>query len=93
MLVQGNDFHNNVIGVRYIGNGGSSINTDLGGGALGSLGGNNFRGFTATGTANSAAMVLAGVGTGAVLTARSNMFATPATASNVVFRREPVAST
>ncbi len=85
VLVQGNDFHNNSIGVSYTGNGGSSITTDLGGGSLGSLGGNNFRGFTTKGNATSAAIVLSGVGSGAVLTAHSNMFVNPATASNVVF--------
>ncbi len=84
VLVQGNDFHNNLIGVNYVGNGGSSITTDLGGGALGSLGGNNFRGFTGRATATSGAIVLSGVGSGAVLTAHSNMFANPATASTAV---------
>ena len=85
VLVQGNDFHNNSIGISYTGNGGSSITTDVGGGALGSLGGNNFRGFTSPGTASAGAIVLAGAGAGATLSARSNMFATPAKASSVVF--------
>jgi hypothetical protein len=74
VLVQGNDFHNNAIGVLYIGSGGSSISSDLGGGILNSLGGNNFRSFTSAGNANAAAIVLEDVGAGATLSARDNMF-------------------
>jgi hypothetical protein len=85
VLVQGNDFHSNIIGVNYTGNGGKSLTTDLGGGALGSLGGNNFRGFTNRGTGGSAAVVLQGVGAGAVLSARENLFQNGITPANVVF--------
>ena len=85
VTVQGNDFHNNAIGVSYTGNGGSTITTDLGGGTLGSLGGNDFRGFTTSGSLTNAAIVLQGVGTGAVLTAHSNSFAPTVTPPKVVF--------
>jgi hypothetical protein len=44
-LVQGNDFHNNMVGVVINGDGIANGDVDLGGGPLGSLGGNNFRGF------------------------------------------------
>jgi hypothetical protein len=85
VLVQGNNFHNDLIGVSYTGNKGSSLTTDLGGGLLGSLGGNDFRGYTNHGTAAAAAIVLQGVDTSAVLTARSNMFTSTASPANVVF--------
>jgi hypothetical protein len=71
VLVQGNDFHSNAIGVSYSGAGGGSISTDLGGGILGSSGGNNFRGFTSQGTASSAAIVLTNVGASTVVFASS----------------------
>jgi hypothetical protein len=46
VLVQGNDFHNNSIGVRITGDAGiPRANIDMGLGSLGSLGGNDFRGF------------------------------------------------
>jgi hypothetical protein len=85
VLVQGNDFHNNLIGVSYNGAGGGSvISTDLGGGSLGSLGGNNFRGFTTKGVLTSAAIVLQNAG-GDVLTARNNSFSSTVTPTNEVF--------
>jgi hypothetical protein len=86
VLVQGNDFHGNAIGVSYTGNNGTSITSDLGGGILGSLGGNNFRGFTARGTVNAAAIVLTNVAAAARLAARDNLFVGDgATAPTVVF--------
>jgi hypothetical protein len=84
VLVQGNDFHDNSIGVSYTGNNGGSITTDLGGGSLGSLGGNDFRGFTNRSSAAAAAIALQGVG-GSVLAAHSNIFQSTATPANVVF--------
>jgi streptogramin lyase len=57
-LVQGNDFHDNAIGVLIFGGNADSgtSSLDLGGGSAGdlgaSLGGNNFRSFTASSTAN-----------------------------------------
>jgi hypothetical protein len=44
VLVQGNDFQNDPFGVVINGDGTAVGNVDLGGGPLGSLGGNNFRG-------------------------------------------------
>jgi Domain of unknown function (DUF4214) len=86
VLVQGNDFHNNAVGVSYTGVGGGSISTDLGAGILGSIGGNNFRGFTAPGAAGAAAIVLSNVAAGAQLSARSNLFPGDGqTAAGVVF--------
>jgi Domain of unknown function (DUF4214) len=86
VLVQGNDFHGNGIGVSYAGNNGSSISSDLGGGILNSLGGNDFRGFTARGTAGAAAIVLTNVASAARLSARDNIFVGDGTtASTVVF--------
>jgi hypothetical protein len=45
--VEGNDFRNNAVGVSIWGNTISPGTIDLGGGALGSMGQNDFRGFTA----------------------------------------------
>ena len=73
-LVQGNDFHTNVVGVEYAGAGGTAIASDLGGGLGtlgGSLGGNNFHDF---GAADHTAIVLRNVPPNAVLPARFNIF-------------------
>jgi hypothetical protein len=70
--IQGNDFHNNTIGVTILA-GGSIDGIDLGGGSQGSVGGNNFRSFTAAATPNSGAIV-ANVTTG-TLQALNNIFA------------------
>ena len=45
-LVQGNSFQNNLVGVAITGDGTNAGDIDLGGGLLGSLGKNNFSGFT-----------------------------------------------
>jgi hypothetical protein len=45
--VEGNDFRNNAVGISLWGNLISAGTIDLGGGALGSMGQNDFRGFTA----------------------------------------------
>lgn len=71
--VEGNDFHNNAVGVSYLGGGGGSVVVDLGGGSLGSLGGNNFRGFVTFGSPTAAAVVSQGPNFG-VLSARANIF-------------------
>ena len=48
--IQGNDFHDNAIGVNVLATGAGALGgIDLGGGSRGSLGGNNFRSFTAGG--------------------------------------------
>jgi hypothetical protein len=83
-VVQGNDFHSNAVGVEYLGSASGTISTDLGGGMLGSLGGNNFRGIAKQGTAGNAAIVMRNVGPGGVLTARYNIFDNPATAAAAV---------
>jgi len=78
VFVQGNDFHNNAVGVSITGGGTNCGVIDLGGGAnqgLGSsLGGNDFRGFTKQGTAAAAAIVLQGTGPTASVSAAANMF-------------------
>src|SRR5262249_31987825 len=48
---QGNDFRGNAVGASLWGQGGPPGTLDLGGGALGSTGQNNFQGFTAAGAA------------------------------------------
>jgi len=74
--VEGNDFHTNTIGISITaGLNGSASGIDLGGGAQGSLGANNFRGFTATATSTSGAIVVgASLGQGSV-NAQKNIFA------------------
>jgi Domain of unknown function (DUF4214) len=87
-LVQGNDFHDNAVGVEYTGANSTSLSSDLGGGTsnLGtSLGANDFRGFPAQGTATNAAIVLQNVANGAVLSAQDNLFTNPADAQKAVF--------
>jgi hypothetical protein len=74
--VQGNDFHNNQYGI-YVATSanGPLANIDLGGGSQGSIGGNDFRGFT-TANANGGAIFLAGVAPAspAVIIAQRNIF-------------------
>jgi hypothetical protein len=90
--VQGNDLHNNLIGffvpASTTGSTASVAGIDLGGGSQGSLGGNNFRGFTAPATASAAAILISNAQsstlTGA-LSAKLNSFATGVTPSTVVF--------
>jgi hypothetical protein len=55
-LVQGNAFHQAQVGIEVVGDGLHAGTIDLGGGPLGSLGGNDFREFTGVGTASSAAI-------------------------------------
>jgi hypothetical protein len=71
VLVQGNDFNNNNVGVNYMGVGGSSIGTDLGGGSMGGVGGNVFSSFTTS--SGTRAIVVTNIGVGA-LSARDNVF-------------------
>jgi hypothetical protein len=73
---EGNDFHTNKIGVQFAAGGGGSVTgIDLGGGSQGSRGGNNFRGFTATATSSSGAIVVAVPNASGPINARSNLFA------------------
>jgi hypothetical protein len=88
--IEGNNFHDDGVGVRYTGSGGSTLATDLGS-ASGSLGGNLFRKTTSDpATATDAAIVLTGVGNGATLTAWRNagLFS-----SSVVFIAQPPGGT
>jgi hypothetical protein len=61
--VQGNNFSGNLVGVMVSGDGMTAGVVDLGGGALGSTGGNNFGSFK-TATADSYAIGLFQVGSG-----------------------------
>jgi hypothetical protein len=72
-LVQGNDFHNNLVGVRVQGNGTTAGVVDLGGGALGSTGGNNFKSFLAA-TPTSYAIGLFSVSSAYAMDAKMNLF-------------------
>jgi hypothetical protein len=81
--VQGNDFHNNAVGVSITGNGSGCGVVDLGGpntdpivgNPLGvSLGGNDFRGFTTLGTLSAAAIVLTNTSTNTEVSAADNIF-------------------
>lgn len=83
--VEGNDVSSNVVGVYYFGGGGTVLNSDLGGGGLGSLGGNHFRTYFSPGTISAAAIVLRNVGDGAVLKAEQNLFHNSVTPATVVF--------
>ncbi len=92
-VVQGNDFHGNRTGVEVsrptnIVNPGTIPVTaiDLGGGSKGSLGGNDFRGFTAPATADSGAIVVTGVSPSAgVVTAQKNSFAAGVDPQSVIW--------
>jgi hypothetical protein len=83
LQVQGNDFHSNRIGVAVTAPNGSTAplaSIDLGGGSLGSLGGNNFGSFSSAGPV-AGAIVLTHVSSGqGTLKAQRNLFAAaPAT--------------
>jgi hypothetical protein len=82
--VEGNDFHQNRIGVLVHGDVARCGNIDFGGGSLGSLGGNNFRSFVDQGTAAAAAIVLESAISGSV-SAQQNIFSNDVTPSSVVF--------
>jgi hypothetical protein len=72
--VEGNDLHNNKIGVKL--NSGTTV--DLGGGALGSRGDNNFRGFTAPAISTAGAIVVQpGNNAGPFFKAHNNIFSVP----------------
>ena len=70
---QGNDFHNNQVGVKITAGANSIAGVDLGGGSQGSVGGNNFRSFTAAAT-TSAAAIFTDATTGTIQ-AQNNIFA------------------
>jgi hypothetical protein len=87
--VRGNDFHNNAIGVSIAGD----INSDSGNidlGTPGSVGGNDFRGFTGQATATSAAILVINAGngiggTGTPIPAEENMFPSGMAPSQAIF--------
>jgi hypothetical protein len=76
VLLQGNDFRGNSVGIAIsLGNTPVGfMQIDLGGGPLHSLGGNNFRGFTSTGTLTSAAITLSTSVSANVVRAQDNIF-------------------
>jgi hypothetical protein len=85
--IEGNDFHGNLNGVK-IGNGGNGVQAgtlvvDLGGGTLGSLGGNNFRSFTGTPSGSYAISDVA-TGSTATIAAELNTFGENITPANVI---------
>jgi len=89
-VVQGNDFHTNQIGMFVQGDGTANATAagtiDAGGGTLGSLGGNNFRGFTTADASSGTryAIVVANtVGTAGTVKARNNIWS-PTTPTQVV---------
>src|SRR5262249_51842352 len=78
ILVQGNDFHNTAVGVLITGQAISAF-IDLGGGLHGSLGGNDFRGFTASRPA-----IDDEVGGANLISARQNIFSSGLLPASVV---------
>jgi hypothetical protein len=72
-IVQGNGFGGNMVGVAVFGNGTTAGNVDLGGGSLGSTGGNDFRSFK-TATADSYAIGLFNVASSYSMDAKNNLF-------------------
>jgi Domain of unknown function (DUF4214) len=83
--IAGNDLVDNLSGISLIGNASfpDAFGTiDLGGGSLGSPGGNDFHGFTGGGHFAIRTLTLGGVPTSATITARDNIFSAskPATA-------------
>ncbi len=76
VAVEGNDFHFNAIGVSVLAGGGGPVNgIDLGGGALGSRGANNFRGFTAAASTTAGAIVVSAATAAGPVSAQMNLFA------------------
>jgi hypothetical protein len=88
LTVEGNDFHNNKIGVDVglFSTNGMVATIDLGGGTQGSVGQNNFRSFSANASFGAAAIeVEAGTGAQNSLSAQHNLFASGVIPANVVF--------
>jgi hypothetical protein len=89
-VVQGNDFHTNMIGMFVQGDGTANPTAagtiDAGGGTLGSLGGNNFRGFTSADASSGtryAIIVANTVGAAGTVKARNNIWS-PTTPTQIV---------
>ncbi len=90
--VEGNDFHNNAIGILITGDGAHAGNIDMGGGSLGSKGGNNFRSFTANATASHAAISIGFTQSGSRHGRVKYVFDNNIMPSNVVFLTNAAAS-
>jgi Domain of unknown function (DUF4214) len=92
--VQGNDFHSNKIGVFINSTAGAALvsGIDLGGGNQSSLGGNNFRSFTAAATMTSGAIVTNSLIVQGTISARSNIFANGVNPESVTFDSSEVMS-
>jgi hypothetical protein len=88
--VQGNNFSGNLVGVMVNGNGTTAGVVDLGGGPLGSTGGNNFTSFK-TATADSYAVGLFHVSSGYSMTALTNVFSVTPTSVIADGRHDPAA--
>ena len=80
-VVQGNDFHTNLIGMFVQGDGTANATAagtiDAGGGTLGSLGGNNFRGFTSAAASSGtrySIIVANTIGAAGTVKARNNIW-------------------
>jgi hypothetical protein len=82
--VEGNDFQNNAVGVQVVGDGAHVGTIDMGGGPLGSQGGNNFRGYAAPTSASKAAIEVSHA-TDGVVVAEKNIFSAGVTPSDVTF--------
>jgi Domain of unknown function (DUF4214) len=85
--IQGNDFHNDLVGVLDVGDGTAAATAlgtvDAGGGTLSSLGGNNFRGFQGQGNF-AIELQNKGVATTATVPAANNIFTAGANLSVLV---------
>jgi hypothetical protein len=88
--VQGNNFSSNLEGVMVSGNGATAGVVDLGGGSLGSTGGNNFSSFK-TATSDSYAIGLFQVGSGYSMMALTNMFSVTPTSVIADGHHDPAA--
>jgi hypothetical protein len=81
-LVQDNNFQGNKVGVAIVGDNTNAGNIDLGGGLFGSLGGNNFDGFT--GTAGNEAISLTKTNATSSVFALHNLFSAGTNPLNVI---------
>jgi hypothetical protein len=77
-MVQGNNFSGNKVGVRVTGDGTTAGTVDLGGGSLGSTGGNDFTSFK-TATGESFAIGLFNVASSYQMYAQNNLFSVAVT--------------
>jgi hypothetical protein len=89
--VEGNDLHTNKIGIFISGSlAGSATGIDLGGGSQGSLGGNNFRSFSAAASATAGAIVTTVLAADGPVSAQLNIFGVPSP-DTVIFDQTDVA--